>query len=58
MTKQTGLHLEYCRMRRKYAVMVMGGGRSPWNAVRRPAAIFDASALPPYTDSRSEVSPR
>ena len=39
ITKQTGLHFEYCRIRRRYAVMVMGGGRSPWKGVRRTGAV-------------------
>ena len=47
MTKQTGLHLEYCKMRRKYAVMVIGGGRSPWKGVRRAGAVCaDVSQMP------------
>ena len=47
MTKQTGLHLEYCRMRRRYAVIVIGGGRSPWKGVRRAGAVCsDASHMP------------
>lgn len=35
MTKHTGLHLAYWAMRRRYAAMLMGGGRSPWNSVSR-----------------------
>ena len=47
MTKQTGLHLEYCSIRRRYAVIVIGGGRSPWKGVRRADAVcVDVSQMP------------
>lgn len=42
MTKHTGLHFAYLAMRSRYAAMLIGGVRCPWNGVRRCAGGLSA----------------